>query len=187
MLQPAQNTTAIGTDPLFGRPTWSYVGIMAGPVRGPQPKLAQGSGRTGDPSLPGNAVQLPGYLSDNAYFPTLFPYDPVNQPAFQRRLPRTINTGDNGRSLVGTYEPHDVTIGQRFLPQIRQAPNWQVMEYPPNFRNLLAWQQVQRYRVNSFTLSARPLSPNDYFLGYQVNPDVAQNIGQSTLGYMGSM
>lgn len=203
---PAQNTTFIGasggrfsqspvslpqnpiaSNPMFGRPIWTYTRVQPGPVRGPQPRLARGSGRTGDPALPGNSSQYPGYLSDNEYLPTLFPYDPVNQPTFQKKIPRTIGTGDDGEVVLGTYRAHDFTPGQRFLGHTRQAANWQVMEYPPDFRNLLAYQQVARYRVMSYTLQARPLQANDYFLGYQVNPQIQAMIGQTNLGYMGSM
>jgi hypothetical protein len=174
-------------NPMFGRPIWSYVNIMHGPVAGPQPRLAQGTGLTGDPSLPGNAPQLPGYLSDNEYKPVTFPYDPVNNPVFWMHVPRTINTGTDGRDFtIGGWKPHDFTPAQRFNHQMRQAANWQVMEYPPDFRNLLSWQQVRKYVVQSFTLSPRPLDSANYFLGYQINPQVAAQIGQGTLGYMGS-
>src|SRR5260221_9157151 len=77
-LAPLQKTThqsgGGAFNPMFGRPAWTYVQTMAGPVRGPQPRLAKGSGRTGDPSLPGNAASLPGYLSDNQYEPSTFAY-----------------------------------------------------------------------------------------------------------------
>ena len=165
----------------------TYVTVQAGPVRGPQPRLARGSGKTGDPSLPGNASQLPGYLSDNEYFPVLNTYDPENLPTFLLRIPKTINVGENGRELVGTYQPHDFAPGTRNFNQMRQASNWQVMEYPPDNRNLLVWQQAMKYRTQSFTNSARPLTANDYFVGYQVNPNISAQIGQSGLGYMGSL
>lgn len=182
----AQNVLA--TNPIFGRPRWTYTRVQAGPVRGPQPKLARGSGRTGDTALPGNASGLPGYLSDNEYFPTTYTYDPTNNPSFYGKYPRSINVGDDGlHALNPTYRAHDFTPADRFTNHMRRAANWQVMEYPPTYRNLLAWQQVQRYRVGSFTLSARPLEQNDYFLGYQVDPRIQQALGQSTLGYMGSM
>jgi hypothetical protein len=206
VLVPAQNYTHIGagggrlsqaplptaaqnpitTNPMFGRPGWTYISIQQGPVRGPQPRLARGSGRTGDPSLPGNAAMLPGYLSDNEYLPTLFTYDPVDKPGRLLRPPKTINVGTDGRDEVGTYKPHDFTPGQRFLHHMRQAANWQVMEFPPNYRQLLQWQQVRKYQINSFTLQARPLAASDYFLGYQINPQVAAAIGQSTFGNLGS-
>jgi hypothetical protein len=207
IVQPASNTTHIGaaggrtsqpplpsvaqnpitTNPMLGRPIWTYTDVAMGPVRGPQPRLAQGTGLTGNPSLPGNAGQLPGYLSDNEYFPTLFTYDAVNKPEFMGEIPKTIKTGDNGRGIVGTYQPHDFTPGVRFAGHLRQAAYWQVQEYPPNYRNLLAWQQVRKYRVNSLTLQARPLQSSDYFVGYQINPTISAQIGQSSLGSMGSM
>lgn len=180
------NNQALQANPLFGRPIWSYVNIQRGPVRGPQPRLAQGTGRTGDPALPGNAAMLPGYLSENDYRPVEFDYSPSFSANFLFRPPRSIKTGDNGRSIVGTYEPHDFTPGQRFLNHMRRAENWQDMSYPPSYRNLLAWQQAARYAIQSYTLSARPLASANYFLGYQIQPEVAQAIGQSTLGYMGS-
>lgn len=180
----AQNP--ISTNPIYRRPVWTYVGFNDAPRRGPQPRLALGTGLTGGASMPGNAPQLPGYVVDNQYFPVVYNYQPGNDQNFQIPIPRTINTGENGRGLVGTYEPHDVTIGQRFFHQGRSATNWQVISFPPNLRNLLAWQQVQRYRINSVTLSARPLDSSQYFLGYQTNPQVARAIGQNGLGYMGS-
>lgn len=184
-----QDTTAqqaLTRNPMFGRPIWTYVNIAAGPVRGPQPRLARGTGHTGDASLPGNAAILPGYLADQQYEPTTFTYDPVHKKSWQQALPKTINQGNDGREVVGTYEPHDFTPGTRFLSHTRSAANWQVMEYPPDFRNLLAWQQVQKYRLQSYTLQARPLTADNYFLGYQIDPQIAAQIGQSTLGNFGS-
>lgn len=175
------------TNPMFGRPVWSYVNVVRGPVSGPQPRLAQGTGRTGKPAATGTAAQLPAYVSDNAYKPSPFSYQPKDRGSFVDFIARTIGSGENGRELVGTYNPHDVTIGQRFNHQMRQAANWQRQEYPPSFRNTIAWQQVPKYRVNSSTVSARPLAANSYFLGYQVQPEVQQQIGQNALGYMGSV
>jgi len=170
----------------FGRPIWTYTNVIRGPNRGPTPHLAQGSGRTGASSLPGNAPSLPGYLSDNAYFPSLYGYDLQERDSFLQRIPRTISVGSDGRELVGTYKAHDFTPGQRELSQMRQATNWQQMTFPPDFRNLLAYQQVMKYRVNSITLMARPLDSSNYFLGYQVDPRIQAAIGGSNLGYMGS-
>jgi len=217
---------------MFGRPIWSYVNVMRGPVIGPQPRLAQGTGRTGKPSATGTAAQLPGYVSDNEYkispleyqpqgripfwgmgphtvhteIPRFQPvlaqdrmgtasdasqlgstYRPGSGDTFEKLIPRTIASGENGRELVGTYEPHDLMIGQRFNHQMRQATNWQLMAYPPTFRNTIQWQQVQKYRVKSATVSAQPLKANAYFLGYQVQPEIQSQIGQSSLGYMGSI
>ena len=177
----------IQANPIYSRNAiWSYVTVQTGPVRGPQPRLAQGSGKTGANSLPGNAPQLPGYLADNEYFPVVFEYDTTRQEDFLKNITRTIKTGDDGRQLVGTYVPHDFTPGQRQFSHMRQSDYYQVQEYPPNVRNLLAWQQVARYRVNSLTLAARPLDQSSYFLGYQVDPQVQAQLGQVGLGYMGS-
>jgi hypothetical protein len=173
-------------NPLFGRPIWSYVHVDPSPVRGPQPRLARGTGRTGNPALPGNAAALPGYLSDQEYFPTLDTYAPTYNPRFMKILPRSIHVGNNGRSLVGTYNPHDFTPADRWLKSTRAAAMWQTMEYPPDNRNLLQWQQVQKYRVSSLTLQARPLASSNYFLGYQVQPQIQAQLGQTTLGSMGS-
>lgn len=180
----AQPNTA--QNPLFGRPIWTYVRRDSSPVAGPQPRLAKGTGRTGDPELPGNAASLPGYLSDNEYFPSEYYYQPIHNPHFRTVLPRSIQTGNDGIELLGTYRAHDFTPADRFLDHMRQAANWQVMVYPPDYRNLLAWQQVMKYRVESLTISPRPLNSSNYFLGYQVNPQLMQDLGQSGLGYMGS-
>lgn len=171
--------------PLFGRPGWSYTNVQQGPVRGPTPRLSIGTGQTGDPSAGGK--NLPGYLSEQEYVASPNGYDPTLKNNFMARLPRSINVGNDGRDLVGTYKPHDYTPADRWIGVIRSAPNWQVNEFPPNTRNLLQWQQVQRYRIQSLTLSARPLDSSQYFLGYQVQTQVAAAIGQTNLGYMGSM
>jgi len=174
-------------DPLFGRPTWTYVDLMQGPVRGPQPRLAQGTGRTGLPAASGTGAQLPSYISDNQYEMTPFTYQPPARDSFGGGIPRSIGTGENGRQIVGTYQPYDFTPGQRFMHQMRSAPNWQIMAYPPIFRNIILRQQVQKYKIRSGTISAQPLSSNQYFLGYQVQPEIGSLIGQNALGYMGSV
>jgi len=176
----------IATNPMFGRPAWAYTVPVEAPRRGPQPRLSMGTGRTGNAAPGGTSPVLPGYVSQSAYQPTIPDYQPGNQQVFMEQIARTILTGDDGRGMVGTYKPHDFTPGQRFLGAIRSAPNWQIQQYPPDYRNLLAWQQVMRYRIQSMTVSARPLDSSTYFLGYQTNPTVQGNIGQSTLGYMGS-
>jgi hypothetical protein len=180
---PAQAQQA---NPLFGRPVWSYVNVIRGPVRGPQPKLARGSGHTGNIAQAGYASSLPGYVSTPDYKPSLFDYQQVRRDSFLNRIPRTILMGENGRALVGTYQPHDFTPAQRFYHQFRSSGAWQEMAFPPNYRQLLQRQQAQNYRVNSITQSARILNQSNYFLGYQVDTQVAQKIGGSTLGYMGS-
>ncbi len=177
VLQSAQS------DPLFGRPGWTYVNVVRGPARGPQPKLARGSGQTG---APGTQSALPSYVSQPDYHPSEFDYQQTLRESFVNRIPRTIFTGDNGRELVGTYQPHDFTIGQRFNHQMRRSHAWQDMSFPPDFRAILQYQQVMKYRVNSITQSARVLDSSNYFLGYQVTPQVAAKIGGSTLGNMGS-
>jgi hypothetical protein len=206
----------MATDPLFGRKTWQYVQVVRGPVAGPQPRLARGTARTGKPSYPGTGPQLPAYVSDNDYRPSPFTYQPVrNRPfrfigphtvhteteasqlestfssvpgdTYEKNIPQTIGVGTNGRALVGTYEPHANLVGQRFNHQMRSAPSWQMQAYPPDFRNTIQWQQVMRYRPKSNTLSARPLTANNYFLGYTIQSEVQGQIGQNTLGYMGSV
>ena len=184
-VQNQQGASALS--PLFGRPGWTYVSIQRSPQLGPTPHLAQGSGHTNPKtSLPGNSAQLPGYLTDNEYFPTQFGYLPEHQPSFCSPIPRSIRTGDDGVELMGTYRVHDFTPADRFFNQARQAATWQVQQFPPNYRNLLAWQQVQRYRVSTLTQAPRVLDPSNYFLGYQVSSAVIGDIGQNTLGSMGS-
>lgn len=170
------------------RPVWTYTQINRAPARGPQPRLAQGSGHTAaDPGLPGNASSLPGYLTDNAYFPNVFDYMPTQRDSFLTRLPRTINVGVDGLSALNpTYRAHDVTIADRFNHQMRRAGAWQDMAYPPSVRNLLAYKQVEKYQVFSRTLAARPLDRNNYFVGYQADPDIVSQIGGGNLGSMGS-
>jgi len=173
-------------DPLFGRKTWTYVGVVRGPVRGPQPRLARGTGLTGRPAAKGTGAQLPGYVSDNDYAPSPFTYQPRNDQTFLQRVPREFPAAQDGRDIVGTYKPHDFAPGTRFNHQMRSAANWQVQAFPPSFRNTVQYQQAMIYRVQSNTLSAQPLAKSNYFLGYEVQPEIGAKIGQNTLGYMGS-
>lgn len=178
---------ASSLSPLFGRPGWTYVNVERSQQMGPTPHLAQGSGHTSrDQPLPGNAPQLPGYLTDNEYFPTENAYQPDHQPSFRSPIPRSIRVGIDGETIVGTYRAHDFTPADRFFNQARQAATWQVQEFPPNYRNLLAWQQVRRYQIESMTEAPRVLDSSNYFLGYQVNRALIGDIGQNTLGSMGS-
>lgn len=176
-----------GNPAYFGRPNWTYVSVVRGPVRGPQPRLAQGTGRTNNKSAaPGTEPQLPSYMHDYDYRPVPFSYQPPNRQSFPQQIPRTIDVGTNGRDLVGTYQPHDFTPAVRNFSHMRSAANWQLQAFLPDFRNTLEWQQVQVYRPRSNTRSAMPLSSSQYFLGYAVTPEIGSQIGQNILGYMGS-
>lgn len=172
---------------LQARPV-TYVDVRRTPVRGPQPRLAQGTGRTAaDPTLPGNAPSLPGYLTDNNYQPNIFDYLPTVNENFLQRVPRGINVGIDGLAALNpTYRAHEITIADRFNHQMRRAFAWQEMGYPSSFRNLLVHKQVEKYAIFSNTLSARPLPRNNYFVGYQIDQDIASDIGGQGPGYMGS-
>jgi len=186
-LQASATTVQTIANPLFGRPIWSYVKVAPGAIRGPQPRLAQGSGKTGgDSLLPGNSPRLPGYLSDQQYEPTDFTYAPPHEITWQVKIPRSIKTGMDGIDMLGTYRAHDFTPADRWSHHRRSAVMWEAMDYRPGPRNLLAWQQAARFRLQTMTLAARPLTQDQYFLGYQVQPQTAAAIGQSSLGYMGS-
>jgi hypothetical protein len=162
---------------------WSYIKVNNAPVAGPQPRLAQGSGRTGDVGLPGNAASLPGYLSDNMYQPEGLDYMTSVRESYLNRIPASIGVGDDGlHALNPTYRAHEVKVADRFNHQMRQANSWQNMAYPPSYRNLLQYAQVQKYQVYTNTLSPRILPKNNYFLGYQMTEDMATQIGGSSLG-----
>lgn len=185
--QPVRSTLAGtsnpgGYDPLFGRPNWTYVNLLKAPVSGPDPRLAVGTGNSGGTALPGNAAQLPGYLADNAYFPDVFDYSPLAQESNTLPIPKSIHTGNNGRELVGSYEPHDFTPATRFFMQNRSAYNWQVMSYPPSPRQLLRYQLARVYNLQNTVAAARPLPSNNYFLGYQIDPSIQAKIGNSGNG-----
>jgi hypothetical protein len=170
----------IGLNPLFGRPNWTYVTTVPTPVTGPSPRLAVGTGRTGDPALPGNSAQLPGYLSDQQYFPSVGEYAPVYQERFTLPIPKQVGNGENGRQMVSTYEPHAFTPGTRMFNQYRSATNWQEQAFPPSGRELLSYQMVQKYQVQNSIARARPLAQNNYFLGYQLDPSIAGEIGNGS-------
>lgn len=177
--QAAYNPASL--NPMFGRPNWTYVNLERSPVHGPDPRLAIGSGRTGNSALPGNDPQLPGYMSDTQYFPTMNDYAPEHVESNKIAIPKSIASGaDNGRQLVGSYEPHDSTPAQRFFMQNRSAHPWQQQSFPPDNRDLLTWQQAKKYNLRNVIEQARPLDQSNYFLGYQADPNVVARIGGQT-------
>lgn len=181
-------TQGVAANPLFGRPIWTYLSVNTAPVRGPQPRLARGTGRTGKTGYPGTGNQLPAYMADNEYTPTTFTYDPVENPIRQKRLHPSLPVPGKDDGLHALNPPtlaHQVAIGNRFNHQMRSSWNWQTMEFPVNFRNLLSYQLARKYRVESLTIQARPLPASSYFLGYQVNPQNIDRYNQSTLGSLG--
>lgn len=202
--RPDLHYRAVRANPLFGRPSYSFVkpqGVLGPPLAGNyqggtqfQPPRQLGTGMTGGASRPGESPVLPGYMSKNAYQPgSQMEYSPNMRDDWLLRVPATLHgpgMAVDGVSIIGTYRAHDFVAGpgmQRFNHQMRQAPNWQVMMFPPDFRALLQRQQVMRYQVASYTRSATPLRQTDYFLGYYTQPAVAAQLGQTGLGYMGSL
>jgi hypothetical protein len=181
------NPVGTQSTPRYSRNAYST--IYNSSVLGPMPQVKRNLG-TGHSALgatpPGQAPLLPGYVTQNEYQPSLDEYQPNFSDTFEGQLPRSIGVGNNGRELVGTYQPHDWVQADRFNNMLRSAPNWQVMAFPPGYRQLLQWQQVMRYQVQSQTIAARPIRQTDYFLGYVTDPTVAATISGNNLGYMGS-
>lgn len=172
-----------GNSPLFGRPGWTYINVVDGPRQGPTPRLAQGTGRTGSPDLRNMGALPNGYLSANDYRPDPYDYSPPTQPAFTKHLPRSIGVGDDGfHALGGTYKAHDYTIGTYTQNHYRSSANWQQMAFPPTNRQLASYQQVAKYNLYNQVASARPLSQNNYFLGYAIDPTQAGAYGGSGMG-----
>jgi hypothetical protein len=158
-------------------------------VPGPVSKLGYGTGRTGIKGEPGSQVVVPGYAQVYEYFPSFFGHYPRYRRNFTILPPKITPAANDGLELVGTYRAHDFIMGQRFFSHMRRAPYWQIQEYPPNFRNLLEALKVERFRTESRTVMARPLSTQNYFLGYVTNPDTARRLGTSSsaFGSLGSV
>lgn len=158
-------------------------------VPGPVSKLGYGTGRTGCKALPGTAAMIPGYAQVYEYFPNFFGYYPRYRRNFTLLPPRKGVAANDGLELVGTYRPHDFTPAQLFFSHMRRAPYWQIQEYPPNFRNLLEALKVERFRTESRTVMARPLTTQNYFMGYMTNPSTAARLGTSSsaFGSLGSV
>src|SRR5882672_4983995 len=72
----AQNV--IATNPMFGRPLWTYAQPVEAPRRGPVPRLANGTGSSGQQAQGGNNANLPGYVSEPNYHLTIQDYQPGN-------------------------------------------------------------------------------------------------------------
>jgi hypothetical protein len=125
-------------------------------------------------------------MVEQDYEPVGMDYAPYTDEEHRIPLPRKPVGAEDGIEILGTYRSHDFTPADRFFTQQRSAAMWEVMSFGPNFRNLLSRKQVEKYNIQSRTISARPLPQNNYFLGYVQNPEIAADIGASTLGSMGS-
>lgn len=183
---PSTNSTQ---NPLFGRPGLSsvYQATVATPQAGPILRGSVGSGNTSSGESNRSTGFIPGgsLVTQTDYQPQGLENHPLGSDTFAlpNMPPKALNLGTNGRELVGTYNPHDVTPLQRFISMWRSAYNWQVTGYGPNWRNLLIAQQVQKYNLYSTLAQSRPVSQQDYFIGYTTNPDTVQAAG----GYGGSL
>lgn len=165
---------------------WAYTGQPLQAINTPKSKTSTGTGRTGKPAPAGQSATLPGYVSEPNYTGASFGYNPRFRDDFVRPIPKSIQHGVDGLlALNPTYRAHDFVLAQYANDQNRRASAWQEQAFPPSFRDLVQWQQVRKYRVFSQTVSNRPLDPNNYFLGYVTQPQIAAQIGGSGLGYMG--
>ncbi|HET7639371.1 MAG TPA: hypothetical protein VFK47_11595 [Ktedonobacteraceae bacterium] len=161
----------------------AYQPIQRGPVMGPSARLSVGSGQTGVAAQPGFQSELPGYVSEQITVGgNLAGYQPGTQENYTLHIPLEIPYADNGRDLVGTYQPHDTVVAHRFFNQNRSAANWQEQQFPLNFRDLLMYQLVLKYQIQSFINESAPLDPQDYFLGYVTTTPIASEIGGSGYG-----
>lgn len=170
---------------LLGRPVGSYVSVMSAPQYGPTPHLARGVGISGAiaNSNANGGASLPAYVdSQHGYQPAPMDYSPPTNEGWMRRIPKTSNLGVNGRDMVSTYEPHDFTVAEYEPRQWRSSALWEVLSYPSTWRNLLGPQLVQKYQLQQYVTQARPLAQNDYFLGYQINPALSQQLGSGGAG-----
>ena len=172
-----------GTLPaLLGRSKWTYQSVVSAPRMGPPARLAYGSGQTGASDDRRTGIQ-PSYVSDYEYHPAPFDYEPGNSPQWLQRIPMAGPfPAFNGRDIVGTYQPHDFAVAQYMYTHSRRADNWQVMSFPPDWRNLIGAQQVSKYQPANLVASARPLQQNDYFLGYQMSMLDGVQFGASGMG-----
>lgn len=165
---------------------WNYTTTPPDMLASPSAKTSVGTGQTGKPSSPGKQAATPAYVSEPNYSGASFDYGPQYNDTFARRIPTSIAQGVDGlAALRPTYRAHDFVMAQYLQSQNRRADYWQEQAFPPSFRDLVQWQQVQKYHVFSYTVSHRPLDANQYFLGYTTEPQLAAQIGASGLGYMG--
>jgi hypothetical protein len=159
-----------------------YTSVMTSPRIGPQARLSYGSGATGGRDVRADGTQYGGFLAENDYQPAPMDYAPGTSGNYLARIPASVGIGDNGRSVVGTYQPHDFTIAQYMQYNRRSSANWQDMTYPANWRNLVGAQQVSKYNLYNQVGLSRPLAQNDYFLGYQMQLSDARGLGQVGMG-----
>lgn len=170
---------------LARRPTYTMLGqryhsALPAPRMGPAPHLARGSTHTGRRATPGTSAQFPAYMhKQEEYHPQGLEYMPATNPNDMWHPPRSIAIGVNGRDLVSTYEPHDWVMAVYTQTQWGSSGMWEQLSYPGNFRKLIQAQAPQRYNLATHVGMARPMSPNDYFLGYVTSPRVAGQIGAS--------
>lgn len=173
--------------PSITRSNWVYLNMLPPVQGGPTPHLAQGTGRTGRPDSRNTGFVPGGYLARSDYSPSPMDYTPRTRVRFLQRIPKTISQGIDGLAAMNpTYRAHDFTMASYMPEMSRSAANWQVMSFAANSRNLLARQQVAKYNIYNQIATARPLSGSNFFLGYQVNPQVASPYGGSGQIPMGS-
>lgn len=165
----------------------SWASGLEGPRRGPFPMLAYGTGRTGKSAKGGNSAMTPGYVSDSEVYGYDMAYDPPDKDNRLIPIPNAgpqTGTWTDGIALLGTYRAHDFAPAQRFFHQAASTQNWQQMNFV-EYRDLLQYQNVQKYRPLNPVVPSKPVYQNEYFLGYQQDTSVAAQIGGiNTLGYM---
>jgi len=166
---------------------WSYVSQETGLIATPAAKLSHGTGANGKPTQ-GTGAQLGAFVSEPDYTASPNTYQPLGSDVFTRHLPTSIGQGDDGlHALNPTYRAHDFRGAEYTQGHYRQARNWQIMAFPPVFRELLQRQQAMRYKTFSNSYAPRVLSRQDYFLSYTPDPSVnAQIGGMNGLGSMGN-
>lgn len=190
MVPPPYGTVlANPVSPLFGRPGFTYVTAAPSARLGPNLKGSPGTGATGPQDARSRGFAPAAYTPQQIVGGVPYDYAPVTassydlgEPASQAAIPRNIGVATDGRELVGTYTPHDFTPADRFFKQGRSVANWQNMTFGPDYRYLLAHQQVAKYNLRSSIVPSRQLSPQNYFLGYQTSPATAALIGSQGQG-----
>lgn len=185
-------TTAGSNNPLFGRPGFRYQYRVPASRVGPSFKGSPGTGQTA--ATGGNRAEgfvLSGNATEQYFSAAQFDYQPGTRADFGpstgkngTALPVGINVGSDGVELVGTYRVHDFTPAMRFENQMRTAGYWQDQSFGPGYRYLAQQQQVAKYNPYTQVAMSRPLSPQAYFLGYQMQmPQAARMGGFNGMGH----
>lgn len=131
--------------------------------------------------------QKGGIGSTNDRYSILFTPD-ENDPPYVETYTRHIGTGfpgENGRELVGTYDPYDKVVGVYTQPSQRSVPEWQNPVYGPYHRDQLRPPAIGSENYLDPAAPTRPPVFETDFSTQTLTSDAAMVFSSDNTGYTG--